>query len=179
MKVTVRGVEHSLERPRELGRSFRGEGVWSLEIDGRTRQVEVIAAGADQLDLVIDGQRVVLATARAAGGAVLVSHRGRTRRVEPVLERRRRGGGAEVATRVTPSFPATVVSVLVEEGEQVERGQALVVVSAMKMEMTLTAPTAGVVEAVNTAEGAAVSPGDELVVVAAAAEEEGRDDRSD
>jgi 3-methylcrotonyl-CoA carboxylase alpha subunit len=58
-----------------------------------------------------------------------------------------------------------VVRVLTAVGDRVERGQGLVVVSAMKMEMTLKAPYSGTVRAVNTEVGAQVSPGEVLVEI--------------
>jgi biotin carboxyl carrier protein len=54
---------------------------------------------------------------------------------------------------------------------EVVKGEALVVVSAMKMEMTLVAPYSGTVRAVNTQVGAQVSPGEILVEIEALTEE--------
>jgi biotin carboxyl carrier protein len=73
---------------------------------------------------------------------------------------------------VTPPTPAAVVRVLVEEGQKVVKGQGLVVVSAMKMEITLSAPYSGIVRAVNTNVGDQVKPGDILVEIEAHAEED-------
>jgi len=54
---------------------------------------------------------------------------------------------------------------LVEVGARVETGAALIVVSAMKMEITLTAPYTGTVAAIKTEVGAQVTPGEILVEV--------------
>jgi biotin carboxyl carrier protein len=64
-------------------------------------------------------------------------------------------------------MPATVVRILVQVGDEVDQGQALVVVSAMKMEATLSSPRKGVVRAIHTSVGATVRPGEVLVDVAA------------
>jgi biotin carboxyl carrier protein len=48
-------------------------------------------------------------------------------------------------------------------GQVVDKGTPLVVVSAMKMEITLSAPFSGRVIAVNTEVGAQVRPGEVLV----------------
>ena len=50
-------------------------------------------------------------------------------------------------------MPGVVVSVLVEEGQTVEDGQALAVVEAMKMENTLRAESKCVVKKINAAAG--------------------------
>ena len=85
------------------------------------------------------------------------------------LRRARRIGPEEAPGEVTPPMPSIVVRILVEEGDYVKRGQGLVVVSAMKMETTLVAPSEGRVKKINTFKDAKVSPGDILVEI----EEEG------
>lgn len=64
---------------------------------------------------------------------------------------------------LTAATPGTVVRVLVTEGEQVEAGQDLIVVEAMKMEQRLSAPTAGLISAVLVDEGETVNQGDTLL----------------
>jgi propionyl-CoA carboxylase alpha chain len=65
-------------------------------------------------------------------------------------------------------MPGQVLKVLVEVGQQVSAGDALVILEAMKMEQTLRASTDGVVEAVLVKQGDVVAPGDRLVEIAAA-----------
>jgi biotin carboxyl carrier protein len=60
-------------------------------------------------------------------------------------------------------MPAVVTKILVAEGETVEKGQGVVVVSAMKMDTTLAAPIDGVVARINVAEGDKVTPKQVLV----------------
>jgi len=61
--------------------------------------------------------------------------------------------------------------ILIHEGDRVKRGQGLIVVTAMKMETTLVAPSDGRVKKINTSEGAKVVPGEILVEI----EEEAKD----
>ncbi len=65
--------------------------------------------------------------------------------------------------RVTAPIPGRVAGVLVAVGEIVRRGQVLVVLEAMKMELSLTAPADGVVSALRCAVGDMVAEGRELV----------------
>jgi 3-methylcrotonyl-CoA carboxylase alpha subunit len=60
-------------------------------------------------------------------------------------------------------MPGKVVQVLVEPGAAVAAGQPLLVLEAMKMEHTLSAPTDGTVAAVRYAAGDLVEEGVELV----------------
>jgi 3-methylcrotonyl-CoA carboxylase alpha subunit len=70
------------------------------------------------------------------------------------------GSAAEVAAGgLTAPMPGTVVKVLVEEGEEVEEGQLVLVLEAMKMEQPVTAPHAGRVASLPYGEGALVPGG--------------------
>jgi acetyl-CoA carboxylase biotin carboxylase subunit len=68
-------------------------------------------------------------------------------------------------------MPGQVLKILVEIGQQVSAGDALVILEAMKMEQTLRAATNGVVEAVLVKQGDVVAPGDRLVEIAAVIDE--------
>ena len=50
-------------------------------------------------------------------------------------------------------------------GDRVTRGQELVMLESMKMEIPVEAPAAGVVREIRTAEGAVVKDGDVVAVV--------------
>ncbi len=67
--------------------------------------------------------------------------------------------------RRSPTMPGTIVAVAVEVGDAVAAGDVLVVMEAMKMELSVTASVAGVVTAVPVAEGDSVEAGAALVVV--------------
>ncbi len=62
-------------------------------------------------------------------------------------------------------MPGLVSNVLAQEGQEVARGQAIVVLEAMKMENDLTTPRAGVVKSVRVTKGQTVNQGDTLAVI--------------
>ena len=57
----------------------------------------------------------------------------------------------------------TVVAVLVEQGQAVDRGAPLMILEAMKMEHTISAPAAGTVAAINYRPGEQVAEGADLI----------------
>jgi 3-methylcrotonyl-CoA carboxylase alpha subunit len=63
-------------------------------------------------------------------------------------------------------MPGRVIAVLVKDGDKVARGAPLIVMEAMKMEHTITAPADSVVEKVLCATGDQVKEGVELLVLA-------------
>jgi acetyl/propionyl-CoA carboxylase alpha subunit len=75
-------------------------------------------------------------------------------------------GPGEANDEITAPMPGTVIRVLVSEGDEVEARDTLVVVEAMKMEMPLPAPRAGIVRAVHVSEGETVGRGEVLVELA-------------
>jgi 3-methylcrotonyl-CoA carboxylase alpha subunit len=75
------------------------------------------------------------------------------------------GPGAGAAASLTAPMPGTVVKVLVEEGQEVEEGQLLLVLEAMKMEQQVSAPHAGVIHSLPFEEGSLVPGGAVLAEV--------------
>jgi biotin carboxyl carrier protein len=67
--------------------------------------------------------------------------------------------------RIDAPMPGKVTRVLVKLGDEVQEGQGLVVVEAMKMENELKSPKAGKVSELHAVEGAAVESGAKLAVV--------------
>ncbi len=92
-------------------------------------------------------------------------------RAAPAAARPRRaaGGGAGVAAAgsgaVTVPMQGTIVKVLVEVGQDVEAGQTVCVLEAMKMENNITADLAGTVTEVKVAPGDSVGSGDVVAVI--------------
>jgi biotin carboxyl carrier protein len=69
------------------------------------------------------------------------------------------------AGAVTSPMAGTVKSVQVKAGDEVEEGQALLILDAMKMEVPVSAPVAGTVESVAAKEGQSIQEGAVLVVL--------------
>ena len=66
-------------------------------------------------------------------------------------------------TPLKAPMPGLIVRVAVQPGDQVQSGQGIVAIEAMKMENELRAPAAGTVKAIHVAPGKAVEKGTLLV----------------
>jgi 3-methylcrotonyl-CoA carboxylase alpha subunit len=72
-------------------------------------------------------------------------------------------GDEEGSGKLTAPMPGKVVAVRVQLGDNVKKGQPLIIVEAMKMEHTITAPADGVVQAINANVGDQVDEKLELI----------------
>jgi len=116
----------------------------------------------------VDGLRLPLRH-HASEDAVWIGLPGEDR--ELVLHRTARAGSRrETAPTLDSPMPGAVTAVLVADGDQVQEGQAVLVVEAMKMEHTLHAPSAGTVR-LHVSAGQRVTRGQELALVEASADE--------
>ncbi len=138
---------------------------FALTVAGRAYQVKAGLARPAELDLVIDGQRRCLAYVAAEGASRWVALPSGQVFQLTVPGASRRSGHARASGHesLEAQMPGIVRRVLVAEGEAVSRGQALVLLEAMKMEIRVTAPHAGVVERMAVAAGQTVERGQPLV----------------
>lgn len=85
----------------------------------------------------------------------------------PLPQAQRRRGETDEALegvyRCVAPMPGTVLQCSLAEGQAVEKGQPLVVMESMKMELTVSAPSAGLVKAVHCQAGQLVDRGAVLI----------------
>ena len=60
-------------------------------------------------------------------------------------------------------MPGEVISIKVSEGDQIEKGRPVAILSAMKMEMVVQAPVSGIVKAIHIQQGMKLE-GDDLLI---------------
>ena len=114
--------------------------------------------------IVRDGDRVARLYAVADGGTTWVFHDGVT---YEITERRpTRARATASGESLTAPMPATVVHVKVEAGDTVTKGDTLIVLEAMKMELPVRAPADGRVVAVHCQPGQLVQPETSLIELA-------------
>lgn len=140
------------------------DGSYRALIGDRVYSVKANALANGGLLLAIDGQRAVAYTA-SEGSTRHVMINGQNFTLSLPETRRKRAAGAGGFASLNAEMPGQVIEVLAREGETVTRGQTLVVLEAMKMEMRVGAPTDGIVRRVLVAKGDVVERGQALVEV--------------
>lgn len=101
------------------------------------------------------------AVAARDGDVAWVAFGGETWRIAKAAARAARAPEEEHA--LTAPMPGRIATVLVTEGQAVEKGEVLVVLEAMKMEHAVRAPRAGAVAMLSAEPGKMVSLGDVLL----------------
>jgi len=142
-RVEVGDTVHTVEAER----LDEGSALWSLIVDGAQHEV---AVRRDRRE------RYAVATRRSSHTVEVT---------DPLTHLAREAHGAAAAggvQTVTAYMPGRVVALLVDEGEEVEPGQGVVVLEAMKMENEIAAEHGGVVTKVHVEPGQAVEGGDPL-----------------
>jgi biotin carboxyl carrier protein len=143
------------------------EGRLELIIGGQAKRIKITNISMQQALIEHDGRAGALYFISAPGG-LWVWREGRARFVEEIESRRKIGKKSAKSGHgdITPPMPGLVKKIFVALNQKVKKGEPLVLLTAMKMEMTLSAPYDGTVTAINTEVGANVGPGAKLVELA-------------
>ncbi len=118
----------------------KAERAYQVEVDGRLYGVKVIGAAA---------------AAPAAGGGAM----------RRPARRERAGGGGGSSEQLASPIQGTVLKVAAKAGAEVDEGDLICVIEAMKMENEITAHRSGKLTSLNVEEGGSVTTGDVIAVI--------------
>lgn len=143
-----------LDTPTFLYGMRLGEEI-EVEIEtGKTLIVKLVSIGQAQAD----GTRIVYFELNGQPREVII----RDQSIKSAVASRVKADPKNEA-HIGATMPGTVIKVLVEKGEKVEKGDHLMITEAMKMETTVQAPYSGVVRDIFVQAGDAIQPGDLLI----------------
>lgn len=141
-----------------------GKG-YRAKIGGKTVDVEVLRAEGGKMGLMIDNKRVT-AYISSENTKRWVTINGQTVVLTKSSSARSRGhGGQHAKGELTAPMPGQVRAVNVSEGDAVTKGQTLLVLEAMKMEIRIHAPQDGVVKKLFVNQGQTVEREQSLLSV--------------
>ncbi|MGC0118407.1 acetyl-CoA carboxylase biotin carboxylase subunit [Pseudoalteromonas piscicida] len=142
--------------------AYQSQGGWKVSFNEQIHQIECELNG-HQLTVVIDGARLH-ASAIVTETAITIMYGPYQHTVELKSKHYISDHEHEAAPLAAP-LNGTVVKHLLAVGTQVNKGDAVVIIEAMKMEYTLNAPFDGTLTSYCFAEGELVSHGDMLAIV--------------
>jgi len=144
-RVEVNGQKHEVDTRKVDGR------IYSFIIDGKSCQAwqEEAEDKGNELSVCLDG---TIWRAKVENADRISVRKPRSRKISP-------------RHILSAPIPGKVVEVSVSEGDQVKKGQGLIVLEAMKMENELASPCDGEVKEISAKEGQTVEAGIGLLVV--------------
>jgi len=142
------------------------------EIDDRRYELDVHESGPNSYLLISNGRVIdCRVEGRPESGKPVAVIVGTTHCAVTLTDPKRLSSSASAtghgddAARIMAPMPGKIVRVLVGVGSQVEVGDGIIVVEAMKMQNEMKSPKSGTVIALNVQTGATVNGGDVLAVI--------------
>ncbi|SEU02668.1 ATP-binding protein [Nonomuraea wenchangensis] len=159
------GWRNVRSQPRRTAFTTGDGGTIDVVYDPLPAGVRVVSAAPDRVVLERDGVRHAFAVARYDDtGPVYVDHAGCHAELTP-LPRLPEPVEHVVPGSLLAPMPGSVLRVEVAPGDRVVKGQAVLVLEAMKMEHRITAPADGVVSGLHVEQGRQVEAGAVLAII--------------
>ena len=155
MKITFDNSTLDLTK---TGKSYR------VTAGHKTVDVEILGTQDGRLNLLIDGERVT-AYISSDNAKRWITINGRTTLLTKSTGTKRSGGKSDHSGELTAPMPGQVRAVNVSEGEVVAKGQTLMVLEAMKMEIRIQASADGKVKKLFVKQGQSVEREQRLIEI--------------
>ena len=144
-------------------------GGWECRLDGQAFHIDAVIPRRDVLSLLVDGRSYEIKREQTATDLHMwvgtTCFAVELRDPRSLRSRNKTGGDEKGPRKLLAAMPGRIVRLLVAENSEVEAGQGIVVVEAMKMQNEIKSPKKGIVKKISATPGAAVNPGDVLAIV--------------
>jgi biotin carboxyl carrier protein len=160
--ATIDGKNYRLELDHAAGR-------WRCRVDGRDILVDAVLTGGDVLSVLIDGKAYEIKRERTPTETHLwvgsARYAADVRDPRSLYSRKVGAGDEKGPKKLIAPMPGKIVRVLVAEKSEVQAGQGILVMEAMKMQNEIKSPKKGLVQKLVAIQGASVNAGDVLAIV--------------
>lgn len=161
--VIINGTMHRVELTKL-------DKTWLCKVDDTVMEVDAAFTARDVISILLGGKQYEVKRERSLSGEthmIVGSARYSSDVQDPrsLKTRRSQAAGSEGPQKMAAPMPGKVVRILVGEKDEVEAGQGVIVVEAMKMQNELKSPKKGTVSKVLVGEGATVNAGDALAII--------------
>jgi biotin carboxyl carrier protein len=147
----------------------RVANAWRCRLDGREVKLDFATTQAGVLSILIEGRSYEARQDTGGGETSVVIGRQRfsavVRDPRSLRARARADAGGHGVKKIVAPMPGKVVRILCPAGTEVEAGQSVLVIEAMKMQNELKAPKKGVIRKLTATVGTAVEAGQTLAEI--------------
>lgn len=147
----------------------RAAEAWECRLNGHEVKVDAVLARRDVLSVIIGGKAYEIKRELTPTDMHLwvgrVRHSVQVRDPRSLRNRRESGADEKGPKKLIAPMPGKVVRVLATQGAEVDAGQGLLVIEAMKMQNEIKSPKKGVVRKMIAVQGGNVNAGDVLAIV--------------
>lgn len=164
-----------------------------IKIDGRTANVQELGRDGNVVTMMVDGEIYEVDALRVAEGIYSILNKGKSYNIEMIAGStprhftvnswyntyhvevidaqtryrisREKGSHTDEGKVIVSPMPGKVVKLLVAKGDEVQAGQTLIIISAMKMESEFKAKVSGTIKHISVSEGDTVDANKELITI--------------
>ena len=148
------------------------DGSLVLAINGKERQLKIVSFNSDQIEFFLENKFYTIRLVEAASSHIkfvingqqvtVKKHSKLTEILEKSLALIDKGSGEN---RLSSQIPGRVVSVLVKVGAEVKKGDSVVILESMKMQVAVKAHKDGLIKEIRSKEGSTVARYDVVAVI--------------
>ncbi|HEX7032687.1 MAG TPA: acetyl-CoA carboxylase biotin carboxyl carrier protein subunit [Nitrososphaera sp.] len=143
--VKIAGKQHNLRLLKT------GTNEFEFIFDHTFHHAKILESGSAEVKLIIDGQPLTVK---------------KHSKLTEVLEKASAiGGGGGGDRNLTSQIPGRVVNIAAKAGTEVKKGDVIVVLESMKMQVAIKAHKDGILKEIRTKQGASVARNDVLAVI--------------
>lgn len=164
-----------------------------IKVDDRLSQVEILSQVNNMVEVSIDGRIYNLDVERVADGCYSILHNNKSYTIDLLKgnssrhymvnmaystydvhiidaqakykDSRNKNQALADENMIFSPMPGKVVKLLVQENDVVEKGQTVIVISAMKMESEYKAGITGIIKKINCATGDTIDANQPLIII--------------
>ena len=158
---------------------FRGEIVefdknnnLVLRIDDKIHELKIISFKSNILEFIFDNSYCEIRVLESTSTDLKILLNGnpltlkKHSKLAEILEKSAgRGGGGSSQNSISSQIPGRVISVSISKGDSVKKGDNIVVLESMKMQVAIKSPRDGVIKELKVKEGQSISRNDVVAVL--------------
>lgn len=158
---------------------FRGEIVefdknnnLVLKIDDKKHELKIISFKSNILEFIFDNSYYEIKVLESTSTDLKILLNGNpltlkkhSKLAEIIEKSAGRGGGGSSQNSISSQIPGRVISVSISKGDSVKKGDNIVVLESMKMQVAIKSPRDGVIKELKVKEGQSISRNDVVAVL--------------